>query len=153
MKTLILLILLQVIVLNGESIVLRINNCLGTNLTLINCADIIGDWVSKPSPTNVGQFGSIQWEISPPSTFGTTQGNCSFKYENKQGEWNAFLDWTWGVFTASSFGGGTDEDGETTQLGNGGSFLNPEVCFWLYFDNFMNCQFMTNDTTCIPQGQ
>lgn len=128
---------------------LRINNCLPTIMGFIQCRDVLGKWVSKP--TTIRSMNYTIVEIFPVGLFSPTIGNCTWHYKNANGTWLAFADWTFAEFGTQAFGAGTADakNNEITEIGN---YPNGNVCVWFRYGSMAwdDCYVGTNDTECVP---
>jgi hypothetical protein len=131
------------------SVELRVNNCL-SDLTLLNCRDILGTWITKPKNV-IPSMTRGTWSLYTPSLTSPSQGNCTFQYTNTHGNWTAFFDWEWAPLSSQSWGAGTNDevDDERTDINHCQDvecFYDGKLCFWLYYGNgFMDCNYKVND--------
>jgi hypothetical protein len=129
---------------------LRINNCLTSEMTFVNCGGAVGKWIKRP--TSIPPMSSTHIEIDPTGLFTPTVGNCTWTYHNN-GTWVAFADWSYALLSGMSMGAGTEDEvnGELTQVGN---YPDGNQCVWFYYASgtWDRCYLGTHDTECIPQS-
>lgn len=116
---------------------MQIYNCLPFPLTFVGCKDIIGTWMTQPTPHVSTQYTAVNAVIAPPSEFEPTMGNCTWNYgPNQSQQYPFFMDWTWSPLGNSFFaGGGNGQLGALVALGNSEdleSALWPLNCLWTF---------------------